>query len=139
MTSSISTSFPKRGSIWGVRLICALALIMVGFAHKAPILDHPVFNLAQLAAYTLPDGTVPTLCITVQDDSHTDHPDQDAHPAKECEACRIASATLMPTPPDTGVAIVRSFVIVDPAPHYQVTQRRLLPPNQGPRAPPSIT
>lgn len=138
MTYWKPTAPPRRGLAWGVRLICALALIMVGFAHKPPVSDHPVFNLAELAAYTLPDGTVPTLCITVTDDNHSDHHQHDGHLAKGCEACRIAAATLLPIPPDDADAsIVRRFTDVDGPAYVQPPLRRLLPPNRGPRAPPS--
>ncbi|WJH41689.1 hypothetical protein N7E02_15485 [Aliirhizobium terrae] len=138
MTHSKPTVPPRWGLAWGVRLICALALIMIGFAHKPPASNHPVFNLAELAAYTLPDGTIPTLCITVTDDDHTDHHQHDGHLAKGCEACRIAAAAALPSPSDHAHAgIVRSFTAVAIPAYAQPSLHRILPPNQGPRAPPT--
>lgn len=138
MTHSKPTAPPRWGLAWGVRLICALALIMVGFAHKPPASNHPVFNFAELAAYTLPDGTIPTLCITVTDHEHPDHHEHDGHLAKGCEACRIAAATLFPSPPNNaGAGIIRSFTAVAIPAYAQPVLHRILPPNQGPRAPPT--
>ncbi len=44
-----------------VRMLCALALVFVAFAHK-PITTASADQI-DLAAYTLPDGTVPVLCL----------------------------------------------------------------------------
>ncbi len=44
-----------------VRMLCALALVFVAFTHQ-PVSASPA-NDIDLAAYTLPDGSVPVLCL----------------------------------------------------------------------------
>ncbi|MDR6821038.1 hypothetical protein J2X76_006238, partial [Neorhizobium sp. 2083] len=42
-----------------MRAVCVLALLLVGFAHKPLNLDYHSIPASELAAYTLPDGTLP--------------------------------------------------------------------------------
>ncbi len=77
----------------------ALAMLTLGFAHhgaSARAAD------AFLAAYTLPDGSVPDLCLT-----QTGAPgDADDHAAAPCEACRLTAAPgLAATAPTFGVPV----------------------------------
>lgn len=83
----------KKGiAAWAVRLACTLALVLVAFAHR-PATTGPV-PAPELAAYMLPDGTLPDLCIT---SSGTDGPVH--HHERPCEFCRIAGAIALPEPP----------------------------------------
>jgi len=77
-----------------VRVLCAVALLSVGFGHRVPVL--PVHD-AYALAYVLPDGTVPSLCLTVDEDGKTRGVQHDAN---LCDACLIAGAVLLPHPGD---------------------------------------
>lgn len=75
------------------RIICALALILVGFAHQPPRIPTTV-PASEMAAYVLPDGTLPVLCdlANLDDDDHS-------HDPGRCEACVLSASTLLPPPP----------------------------------------
>jgi hypothetical protein len=118
---------------WSVRILCAVALLLVGFAHRPPVLGN---QAEDYAAYRLPDGSLPSLCITATDE---DGKDTTHHKwlGQGCEACRIGASVLLPHPNDlTGVHLTYQRAV--PPPHRPETFRRqLYPPNTGPRAPPS--
>ena len=69
-----------------VRVLCSLALVFVAFAHKP--MAAPVGQI-DLAVYTLPDGTVPVLCLPGSGD-------RDLHKntwhGTGCEACRMVAS-----------------------------------------------
>jgi hypothetical protein len=117
-----------------VRIICALALLFVGFAHKPPVTDSYPVPPTEVAHYILPDGTLPVLCLPSQDGTiKHGHPDA----ASGCEACRLTTSVLVPSPTDTsGQPMLRqmeNFIPIPDEPFY----RRLFPPNTSPRGPPS--
>lgn len=84
-----------------LRILCALAVAMIGFAHK------PVFA-AQASAYevsVLPDGEIAAMCLSL--------PEQGGRKAVvggSCEACRLSAACVLPAPPDTLAAVVQPFL-----------------------------
>lgn len=115
------------------RIFCALALLFVGLSHQPPALSAPTLTPAEIAAYTLPDGTLPVLCLPSEDGAGKNH----SHDfGSGCEACRLASAILLPVPPTIGgVTLVREadrFIPIRDEAFY----RQLFPPNASPRAPP---
>lgn len=119
-----------------VRILCAVALLCLGFAHKAPVLAAPGgIPLNEIAAYVLPDGTLPVLCITSHDDGKS-HPHEDGR-GTGCEACRLNASVILPAPPAVVPAVVvrvRNTVLPK---RFEAYHRQLYPPNTGPRAPPS--
>jgi hypothetical protein len=116
-----------------MRVLCALALLFVGLSHKPPAIAASTLTPTELAAYTLPDGTVPVLCLPAKDGASKKHSHDFGF---GCEACRLASAILLPAPPTIDSSIVISpadrFVPV----RYEAFYRQLFPPNASPRAPP---
>ena len=114
-----------------LRILCAVALVFAGLAHR-PASAGP--TLTELAAYTLPDGTVADICV-----NDTVHGKAKHAPEKPCEACRIGGAMLLPLPSGLG----------GPAPvigHAEARPRagpvlsaRHERPGASPRAPPSAT
>ncbi len=73
------------------RLLCVIALLLVGFAHRIPAASPQPD--ADLSAYALPDGTLPVICYSP--------PDTGSGTAiffSDCEFCRLASAAILPTP-----------------------------------------
>jgi hypothetical protein len=126
----------KTGFDRAIRIICVVALVLLGLAHRPPVPTVPSLTLAEVALLTLPDGTVPELCLPGADEdgkskSHT--------AASDCEACRISASVVLPPPSDlVGIRMPVATAAVLPQPaeaHY----RQLFPPNSAPRAPPALT
>jgi hypothetical protein len=119
---------------WLVRILCAVALLSVGFAHR-PAVSAAELTPIELAQYRLPDGTLPVLCVTERTPDGKEH--SKAY-MPGCEACRISAAILLPTPPTDiceHLAFVREDVVVA---RSETFHRQLYPPNTGPRAPPTL-
>lgn len=126
---------PQRLNIF-MRMMIIVALTMIGFAHK-PVMAGSLPASIEYAAYTLPDGTLPVICITVTGD-------EDMAGAKGgmgaygCDACRLAASILVPQAPTVNVSAVefprqRCAHCRDiPKPDLAETSRAL------PRAPPSV-
>jgi hypothetical protein len=121
---------------WAVRVLCAVALLFVGFAHQVPARADDAFNPANFAEYRLPDGTLPTLCITATDSDGT-APDHKLH-AQGCEACRIGASIMLPTPTDLVGTLVAFVLFSSPSGHVEAFHQQIYPPNSRPRAPPMI-
>ncbi|MBY3135360.1 hypothetical protein [Rhizobium laguerreae] len=120
---------------WALRILCAVALVFVGFAHQLPAAAAGEFDPAKLAQYALPDGTLPTLCVTTTDKSGQDQHDK-AH-SHGCEACRISTSILLRAPTDIAGAAIPFSAAVELPIRTEAFHRQLFPPNTGPRAPPS--
>jgi hypothetical protein len=117
-----------------VRILCAVALLSVGFAHR-PAVSAAELTPVELAQYRLPDGTLPVLCVTERTPDGKEH--SKAY-MPGCEACRISAAALLPTPPMDiceHLALVREDIVVT---RDEAFRRQLYPPNSGPRAPPAL-
>lgn len=117
----------------GVRILCALALLLVGFAHKTPVLDGASIRSAELSQYVFPDGTPHVLCLPGEaGDAEHDHPDF----GSGCEACRLSASVLLPTPENTTGWLIRPADRFVPI-RVETFSRPLLLPNAAPRGPPS--
>ncbi|AOF90558.1 hypothetical protein BSY16_1965 [Sinorhizobium sp. RAC02] len=115
-----------------LRILCAVALLFVGFAHQPASATQP--TALELVQYTLPDGTLPDLCLDGSVDGKTRH----VMPIK-CEACRIGSAMLMPAPADLDGAVL-AFRHVSALPLAEEALRsRRERPGSPPRAPPFLS
>lgn len=117
-----------------LRIFCAAGLVMLGFAHQLPNAS-PSFDPHQVAAYALPDGSTPTLCLPSATD-HVDHGGHHPSQAIDCEACRLTTSLVPVVPRETG-GIAVSFVAIqaDPA-QAETLFPRLFPPQICPRGPP---
>lgn len=115
-----------------LRILCAVALLFVGFAHQPAVASQPsVFELAQ---YALPDGTIADICLNDVVDGKVKH----VVPGK-CEACRIGSAMLMPEPADlAGSVLAFHHVSALPLAEEALHSRRERP-GSPPRAPPFLS
>lgn len=122
-----------NGMMNGVRILCAFALLFVGFAHKTPVIGGPSVQSAELSQYVFPDGTPHVLCLPgeIDDGEH-----RSLNFTSGCEACRLSASILPPMPEDTTGWLVR-LPVGNPAPLKEETlHRRLLQPNTAPRGPP---
>lgn len=117
-----------------IRLLSVLALMLVAFAHKPIDLNAP--DSYELAQYQLPDGTYPVICISDRGENQNHH-GHDKHLSSEsCEACRIASGFLCPTP-DSSTALSPHVAMADGVvPSQPVLRRAVYPPSAPPQAPP---
>lgn len=115
-----------------VRTICAIALLLVGFAHQPPAIAMAGSAPLALSSYVLPDGTVPDICFS-EDGAHGDG---HAPELSVCDACIIASSILLPAPADlSGRPLALTLAVLEPQ-RAETVHRRLFPPNAAPRAPP---
>ena len=115
-----------------LRILCAVALLFVGFAHRPAVATQP--DAFELAQYVLPDGTIADLCLNDMVDGKAKH----VAPVK-CEACRIAGAMLLPAPADLDGAVL-AFRHVSPLPLVEeALASRRDRPGAPPRAPPFLS
>lgn len=119
-----------------VRIMCAIALLCVGLAHKPSILlaattSLPVDELAQ--QYVLPDGTLPILCLPVEDEKskHQDH-----RFGTGCEACRLSASIILPLPVVEADAPVFDTIAAHLPSRVEAHYRQIFPPSAFPRGPP---
>ncbi|GEO85865.1 MULTISPECIES: hypothetical protein [Alphaproteobacteria] len=120
-------------TIWQAvtRTLCVIALIAVGLSHRPPAFGPPNLSPAEIAALTLPDGSLPELCLGGEGEDGKNHSG-----TSHCDACLISSSVLTPTPVD--VAGVRLAIVVAALlpPRFEAFHRHVFPPNAAPRAPP---
>jgi len=123
----------KRTTGWALclRILCAVGLLFVAFAHKPAVAAGP--GPAELAAYVLPDGSMADLCINDTVDNKIK-----PAPGAKCEACRIAGATLLPAPADLAgtVLTIRRIALLPPMEEALPSRRER--PGAPPRAPPFL-
>jgi len=114
-----------------IRMICVVALVLLGLAHRPVASPAPQFSPQEIAALTLPDGTLPELCLPSEDGKGK------AHAAtSDCEACRISATALLPTPSDAVGIRMPLVATVDLPQPAEAHYRQLFPPDSHPRAPP---
>lgn len=116
-----------------LRMLCMLAVVLLGFSHQ-PALAASALTPAEIAAHTLPDGTLPDLCA--EDMVHG----KEKHAVTtQCEACRIGSAMLLPLPADLSGAPLR-VVLAAASPRADAPERKSrFEPGAPPRAPPFLS
>ena len=85
-------------------MLCAVALVFIGLSHKPVSASVPA--TFDLAAYKLPDGTMPDLCLNDMVAGKEKHV-----AGTGCEACRSGSAMLLPVPSDL-VGVVLPYRVV---------------------------
>ena len=113
-----------------LRIMCVVALTLVAFAHRPVAL--PETSGFDLAAYTLPDGSVPVLCITDDGDGSSGHAGSGS-----CEFCRIATSIVLPAPSGDFVACGEKLKLVFAVPRETVLPARTLTRSQPARGPPA--
>lgn len=115
-----------REATVALRMICALAVVLLAFAHKPPT---TVTALVQNVTLQLPDGSYADLCIG---DHATEHPEM----ARYCEVCVLCHSTALPGPDDhawlltrtdSGTAVVPVQTSVAPAPGVERPRSRAPP------------
>lgn len=95
MLTSLRRRFATSLTGLAVRCVVMAALVMAAFAHRGAM-AVPV--PAELAAYVLPDGSLPDICLT-GDTNDTGHD----HASVACEFCLIAGSAGLPAPVADGI------------------------------------
>lgn len=124
----------RRMTRWAacLRILCAVALLFVGFAHQPASATAP--TALELTQYVLPDGTLPDICLNDMVGGKAKH----VGPVK-CEACRIAGAMLMPEPADLDGAVLAFRRLVALPLVEEALRPRRERPGAPPRAPPVLS
>lgn len=113
------------------RLLCALALLSFGFSSAASAGTRDISRL-ELAAYMLPDGSLPVLCVTVPDGSGTGKIIK-----LGTDTLAVHDQAVLPAPSFGNGFLVRSIFARWIVPEAAALHHRLYPPGSGPRAPPA--
>ncbi|AWM25053.1 hypothetical protein N181_14180 [Sinorhizobium fredii USDA 205] len=114
-----------------VRLLAAIALVLLSFAHKPSLALRADAALA--AEYRLPDGSYAEICFGTDGVDHQGEKSPAIAPI--CEVCRLAASVLVPEPPQASVpADAGNWRAEQPLTEIQVAPAplRLLPPPRGP-------
>ena len=114
-----------RISFWNqaVSVLCALALMLVAFAHR-PLETDPRLSDPQIAAYLALGGSLADLCISA--DNTQDHA---AH--ADCPACTIAKSMAL------APACLAPMGLMVWSSHRADSPETLVLTGHGPRAPPA--
>lgn len=125
----------KKRNIAGfaLRALCTLALLFVSFAHQVPARAATAPE-AFSAAYMLPDGTFPDLCLS--GDVHD--PDGKAALKPGCEACRLSAGVLLPQPSADCARVVHAAPTIFSPLRLARLSFPVFSPNAPPRGPPSL-
>lgn len=115
----------------GMRLVLALALLSLALYAPAEAGSRTLTS-AEIAAYTLPDGSLPALCVTVPDGSGKGQIIKLGGGALGLHNHPVA----LPLPDDTAGARPLGIGLRIAAPAAITLSAILYPPGSGPRAPP---
>ncbi|ACP25318.1 hypothetical protein NGR_c15500 [Sinorhizobium fredii NGR234] len=114
-----------------VRLLAAIGLVFLSFAHKPALALGAEAALA--AEYRLPDGSFAEICFGAEGVDHQGSKSPAIAPI--CDACRLAASVLIPQPPQASVPADNGNWRAEP-PAFEVqfalAPMRLLPPPRGP-------
>lgn len=117
-------------AIW-VRIVCAVALVCIGLAHKPPVVGQAGAAPLAFAQYAFPDGTLPVLCLAGDEDGAA------GDWSNLCGACRLSSDVILPAPGGAGEWLSPPVARGVPPLRFEAFSRQSLPPNASPRAPPA--
>ncbi len=116
-----------------VRVLLALALLLLSFAHQPAFARR--ITPAVAAEYVLPDGSIGDICFGMDGVDNAAHSPVKDGSAPICDYCRLASAVLLPPPPDDGYLILRSPSVIAARPDFLllfVAYPRSLPQSRAP-------
>jgi hypothetical protein len=125
-----------------VRILCVLALVMVGFAHvfpqaRAQAIVAQIATSFDITQFALPDGVVPYICSAPENSDPVKSP-QDSGWGQDCPACRIVAAFLIPRPgPGLKVREPYAQIVFSPA-KASVCWAESVFEETSPRAPPAL-
>lgn len=117
-----------------VRLIVAAlyALAMVGWGMSHASASHQIERF-DAAAYALPDGSIPILCL-----SSDDHDGTHGAGSRHCPACSLMAAPGLPASPNASVLSPLGVLSVAAFTERRVARIPALPREVQQRGPPSL-
>jgi hypothetical protein len=112
-----------------LRILCALVLLSLGLApHAPPVAANPLAWTDE--AFLLPDGSMPTLCIGMDD--------QDPHQKPvRCEVCLLSATALLPAPDVASWLSIHLAYLTNPLRQEAAVAGTLSIPSPRSRAPPA--
>ncbi|NOV15197.1 hypothetical protein E5S70_03685 [Ensifer adhaerens] len=116
-----------------VRIFCALVFIvsaLVQLPAGAAMRAAP-----DMAAYVLPDGSLPDLCLA----GHDDPDGKGGTKAHACQSCCLAAPVLLPTPQAFHAKTAPTFLALSSPAAKLLLARPVLLAGSGPRAPPPFS
>ncbi|WP_457582585.1 hypothetical protein [Ensifer canadensis] len=116
-----------------VRIFCALVFAV--FALVQLPAGAAMRAAPDMAAYVLPDGSLPDLCVT----GHDDPDGKGGTKAHGCQSCCLASPLLLPTPQAFHAKTASVFLALSSPAAGLLLARQVLLAGSGPRAPPAFT
>lgn len=115
-----------------LRIVCAVALLCIGFAHMPPAVGQAQSSSLELTHYAFPDGTLPVLCLP------EGGPGGDAGLGKGCAACRLSADFALPMPQGMTAWLFPRLERGALPVQVEAPGRHLVPANASPRAPPAV-
>lgn len=113
-----------NNAIW-LRFLCAISMLFAAFAHQPASFAQENIDLS---AYTLPDGSLPSLCLSGAD--------EDGHAVEiPCEFCRMSGGVLLPDEMQSNwLLCIRQTKEAEPIPSTRLVKQLFLPsaPLRGP-------
>jgi hypothetical protein len=113
-----------------VRVLAALALVLVAFAHQP--LEARGKGVPDASAYAFPDGSIPIICVTLPARSSK----APAPHVLPCSACLIAGSVLVPIPAAFAAPPFGAGDAVVDTPWERLVARAAFPPQAPPQGPP---
>lgn len=113
-----------------LRMLCAIVLLSLGLAQHAPLIAT---NPAPLTdeAFLLPDGSMPTLCVGMEEHAPRLKP-------VRCEVCLLSATALLPSPDAAAWLSLHLAYLANPLRQEAAVAGTLSIPSPRSRAPPTI-
>ena len=111
------------------RLLLAVCLVLIGFAHQPPALAAQGDDSVELAAFALPDGSLPVICFGVDGGG-------EAGSGLHCPACLVSKGFFLAAPAGGIFAAFRPARAERRATKPLFLVRAVWPPSAPPTAPP---
>lgn len=121
-----------------LRIFCAVALVLLSFAHQPVITGSSEFSASDFSSYTLPDGTSPVICATTPYKLSDKDGKKQNYYNTGCEACRLSSSIMCPEPPFSSGPRLNPVLAYSPLQVVPQFNRQIFPPSAPPQAPPVI-
>lgn len=116
-----------------VRVLSALALLLLSFAHQPVIARQIAPHIA--SQYVLPDGSIGDICFGTEGVDGARHGPSKDGVAPVCDYCRLASALLLPSTPDEVYLVIRRIFEIAARPDFTavlVEHPHALPQSRAP-------
>lgn len=115
-----------------VRIFCALVFVVSALVQLPA--GAAMSAAPEMAAYVLPDGSLPDLCLT----GHDDPDGKGGTKAHGCQSCCLAAPVVLPTPQAFHAKPSSVFLALSLSAAELLLARPVLLAGSGPRAPPRL-